>query len=83
MSSSGWTWAELTGEQLGLVSEAERTLGTDYLLVYQQGQQATGGSVGLSRGNVQVAALNESQLECLQGLEAQLKSVVVAYRQST
>jgi hypothetical protein len=29
---------------------------------------------------MQVAALNESQLECLHGLEKQLQAVVVAYK---
>jgi hypothetical protein len=31
---------------------------------------------------LQVAALNENQLECLQGLEQMVNAVVIAYRQN-
>lgn len=80
MGSMGWTWAELTSEQLGLVTEAERTLGTDYLLVYQAREQAGVSGTRSLLDRMQVAALNESQLECLHGLEKQLQAVVVAYQ---
>jgi hypothetical protein len=60
------------------VAEAESTLGADYLLVYQSGQLMASQFVE-SSGGLQVAALNSSQLECLQGLENQLQAVVVAY----
>ncbi len=79
MSNTGWTWAPLTSEQIKLVTEAEQTLGADYLLVYQAGEQATS---RLTLSHAQVAALSESQLECLQGLEMKLQAVVIAYRRS-
>ena len=78
MANSHWTWANLTDVQRQQVAEAENTLGAEYLLVYQPGQQMTSQSVE-SSGGLQVAALNPSQLECLQGLENQLQAVVVAY----
>ena len=78
MANSHWTWAHLTDAQRQQVAEAETTLGTDYLLVYQSGQRMASQSVESSSG-LQVAALNPSQLECLQGLESQLQAVVVAY----
>jgi hypothetical protein len=37
---------------------------------------------GLGASGLQPARLNDSQLECLQGLEKQLDAVVVAYRQA-
>ena len=78
MTESRWTWANLTDVQRQQVAEAENTLGADYLLVYQPGQQMVSQSVE-SSGGLQVAPLNSSQLECLQGLENQLQAVVVAY----
>ena len=78
MTNSHWTWANLTDIQRQQVAEAESTLGTDYLLVYQPGQHMANQSVESSSG-LQVAALNPSQLECLQGLENQLQAVIVAY----
>ncbi len=81
MSNTGWTWSNLSNEQLGLLAEAERTLGADCLLAYQASDQAASGHRSAPE-RVQVAALNASQLDCLQGLEQRLQSVVVAYRHS-
>jgi len=78
MTDSHWTWANLTDIQRQQIAEAENTLGADYLLVYQPGQQMASQSVE-SSGGLQVASLNPSQLECLQGLENQLQAVVIAY----
>lgn len=72
-----WNWAELTPTQLEKLAEAESSLGVDYLLVFKAAE-GRGGKPPLSR-RVAVAPLNESQLECLQGLERQLDAVVVAY----
>lgn len=79
MNNKGWIWASLTDEQLRLVAEAEQTLGADYLVAYQAGERAAS---RMPLSNVQVATLNESQLECLQGLEQKLQAVVIAYRRS-
>ncbi len=75
-----WTWAKLSGDELTMLSEAERTLGTEYLLAYQQDGQPAASSTRLLRRDLRVAPLNESQVECLQGLEAKLQAVVVAYQ---
>ncbi len=79
MNTKEWTWAPLTDKQIKQVAEAEQTLGADYLVAYQAGEQSTS---RLPLSHIQVAALSESQLECLQGLEKQLQAVVVAYRRS-
>ncbi len=34
MAANGWTWADLNDDQMKLVTEAEGTLGADYLLAY-------------------------------------------------
>ena len=75
----GWTWANLTDDQLKLMAEAERTLGADYLLVYQPSPQPTDDSVEAQLEDLQPAPLTASQLECLHGLEEQLRTIVVAY----
>jgi hypothetical protein len=82
MDNTNWAWASLNDTQLQHVAEAENTLGADYLLVYQSDRSQTGPAVGSSSGELQVASLTPSQLECLQGLENQLQAVVVAYNKS-
>ena len=77
MNPNEWTWAALTPDELALVSEAERTLGATYVLAYQPAQQAAPVEAYLQ--DVHAAALTESQLECLRGLEQQLDAVLVAY----
>ncbi len=74
-----WTWAHLNSEQLGMVEEAEQTLGENvkYLLAYQQNEGK--GSSNPLENRAQVAKLNDSQVECLQGLEQKLHAVVIAY----
>lgn len=76
-----WTWARLNRDQLGLLREAEETLGADILMAYRQGERAEVKADVLAQTKLQAADLNESQLECLQGLERQLDSVVIAYQQ--
>jgi len=71
-----------------MLNEAERTLGheTDILLAYQP-QQASVSKPQPDLGNhfrqreMQVAALSDSQMECLQGLENKLQAVIIAYKQ--
>jgi len=82
MTNSEWSWASLNHEQLELLREAENTLGADILLAYQQESQPQAQSPSLGAMGLFVAALNESQLECLQGLEQMVDAVVIAYRQN-
>jgi len=76
MDNHNWTWAQLDERQMQAVQEAERTLGADYVLAYQP---SGGGGTRTPAGALRAAALNESQLECLQGLEQQIGATLVAY----
>jgi hypothetical protein len=71
-----WTWANLDNRAVALIYEAERTLGAGYVLAYRQGDahDAVPAQVDL-----QPATLDESQLECLRGLEQLTGCVAVAY----
>ncbi len=62
-----WELANLNKEQLDLIRQAEQTLDSVSLVAFD--------SV-----NADVAKLNESQIECLQGLEKKLGLTIVAYR---
>jgi hypothetical protein len=77
MTTTEWSWADLTDDQLSKVATAEQSLGADYLLVYQPNPQDAGGAV--RPHGLRPASLTESQLECLHGLETQLQAIVVAY----
>lgn len=66
MDNKIWMLANLTDDQLKLVREAEQTLGSISVLVFRP-------------ADLKVAGLNESQIECLQGLEKKLGMMVVAY----
>ncbi len=79
MTTSGWTWAELSSDQLRRLTEAEHTLGAEYLLVYRPVQRTSSRAVESQVRKLRAAPLTESQLECLRGLESQLQAVVVAY----
>ncbi|HLB46408.1 MAG TPA: hypothetical protein VJL59_05215 [Anaerolineales bacterium] len=68
MNDKIWILARLADDQLRLVREAEQTLGSIQVLVFQP-------------GDLTVAGLNESQIECLHGLEKSLGGLtVVAYQ---
>lgn len=82
MNSNEWTWAELNGEQLGLLKEGEETLGVDILLAYQQDERAKIKSEIMDQMSLRASDLDDSQLECLQGLETRIQAVVVAYQRS-
>jgi hypothetical protein len=82
MTLPGWTWAQLTEDQLQRVETAEQTLGADILLVYQPNPSAASAAGATQPQGLQLAPLTDSQLECLHGLEAQLQAVVVAYSQA-
>lgn len=80
MAANSWTWAKLSDEQLGRLKQAEQTLGADILLAYQTNSQAS--RSGDTPKGLKATHLNPSQMECLQGLEDNLKAVVVAYARS-
>lgn len=80
MTNTRWTWAQLTDDQVQRLAFAEQTLGADILLVYQPLSQAQQGQVAAPEQGLRPASLNDGQLECLHGLEAQLQAVVIAYK---
>jgi hypothetical protein len=82
MASGEWNWARLNREQIRLLMEAEQTLGADILLAYRERDPAAGQEERFDGSGVRPAALDESQLECLQGLEQQLGAVIVAYQKA-
>jgi hypothetical protein len=79
MTEAIWTWAHLDAHGIELVEEAERTLGADFVVVYAEGDPRRDMPAQLP---FTAAPLDESQLECLRGLESQVGGVAVAYRQS-
>jgi hypothetical protein len=77
MADTIWTWATLDSHGIEVVEEAERTLGADFVLAYTAGEPRTDLPALLP---MVAAPLDESQIECLRGVEAQLGVVAVAYR---
>jgi hypothetical protein len=76
MNDSAWHWARLDRKGIALVQEAESALGADVILAYGPGGPVADPSVLAGLAPV---ALTESKLECLQGVEAKLCIVAVAY----
>jgi hypothetical protein len=76
MDDHTWTWAQLDERQMRALQEAERTLGADYVLAFREGGL---GNTPAPAVKLHAAALSDSQLECLQGLENQLSATLVAY----
>ena len=79
MAEMTWTWARLDERGLGLVQEAEKTLGADVVLLYAVGAP---GAATAARAGLRPAPLDSSQLECLQGLEKMVGAVAVAYQRT-
>jgi hypothetical protein len=79
MTETTWKWASLDDRALELVQEAEKTIGADIVLVYAEGGPRTDGRMRLG---LRPAALDASQLECLQGMEQLLGAVAVAYQRA-
>jgi hypothetical protein len=77
MTDQLWTWASLDDGAVALVEEAERTLGSDIVLVYAEGDRRNRAIVP---DGLQPAALDPSGLDCLAGLERMVHGVAVAYR---
>lgn len=82
MTNTEWTWAELNRDQLNLLQKAETTLGADILLAFRHESQPQAQAPDVVPMGLHVAALNESQMECLQGLEQIMQTVVIAYQKS-
>ncbi len=80
MANQSWKWAKLSDEQLSQLREGEQTLDVEYLLAYEPSQSAAIQPGRFSQDGLQVAELDQSQLECLQGLEKNIRSVLVAYK---
>jgi hypothetical protein len=78
MTDQTWQWAQLSDEQLQWLKQAEQTLGADVLLAFQ----GAGAAARPGVPNLQAAALNESQMDCLRGTETKLNAVVVAYQRA-
>lgn len=79
MGEKEWGWARLNREQMEMLREGEETLGADILMAYQKDAPAAEMG-GEAFQNLKIADLDESQMECLQGLEENMDSVVVAYK---
>lgn len=79
MRTANWSLAELDDAELDLVREAEETLGADVVLVYRPGGDGVPAS---DPPGLRPSELDESKLECLQGLERRIGSVAVAYRRA-
>ena len=75
-----WKIAQLSGEQIHMIQEAERGLGADYLVVFKEDAGGTPDMQFPTASMVAPAALDPGQVECLQGLERALDAVAVAYR---
>jgi hypothetical protein len=80
MNHTDWNWAKLNTNQLEQLKEGEETLKVDYLLAYQEDEKADAQLIEAFRTGLQTAELDDSQLECLQGLESNLGAVVIAYK---
>ncbi len=79
MTDTTWKWATLDEKGLELVQETERTIGADVVLVYATGGPRTDGR---TRDGLRPASLDESAVECLQGMEQLIGAVAVAYQRA-
>jgi hypothetical protein len=79
MAVGGWNFADLEPEQVALVVEAERKLGTDLVMAYEPSAWGTVDPESIGE-RLDPAELETSQLEYLQGLERKVGGVLVAYR---
>jgi hypothetical protein len=75
-----WTWADLDERGLELVAETERTLDADYVLVYRPAEDEFDLPAEL---HLPAKPLDDSQLECLRGVERIVGGVAVAYSADT
>jgi hypothetical protein len=78
--AEAWTLADLAPEQVALLDDAERTLDTDIVLAFRPTTWGTVDADTLAADGLHPVDLDPIQLECLQGVERRIGSVVVAYR---
>ena len=81
--ADAWTFAPLDPAKLALVTEAERTLDTDIVMVYAPSRYGLVDEETVAEQGLAPVALEPSQLECLQGLERMVGGVAVAYKRTT
>lgn len=81
--AEAWTFAQLDEAKLALVAEAERTLDTDIVMVYEPSRWGLVDEETVAEQGLEPVELEPSQLECLQGLETMVGGVAVAYRRTT
>ena len=81
--SDAWTFAQLDPTKAALVAEAERTLDTDIVMVYEPSRWGLVDEETVAEQGLAPVELDPSQLECLQGLERMVGGVAVAYRLTT
>ena len=79
MAVGGWNFADLEPEQVALVVEAERKLGTDLVMAYEPSAWGVVDPESIGE-RLDPAELDTNQLEYLQGLERKVGGVLVAYR---
>ena len=79
MTTGGWNFADLEADQVALVVEAERTLGTDLVMAYAPSSWGTVDPESVGEG-LDPAELEADQIEYLQSLERRVGGVLVAYR---
>ncbi len=81
--AEAWTFAQLDPAKLALVNEAERTLDTDIVMVYEPTRYGLVDDETVADQGLSPVDLDPSQLECLQGLERMVGGIAVAYRLTT
>lgn len=77
MTEQTWTYADLDARALALIAETERTLDADYVVVYRPAEDEFDLPAEL---HLAAKTLDESQLECLRGVEQLVGGVAVAYQ---
>jgi hypothetical protein len=77
---NGWTFADLSTDQVALVAETERSLGADVVMVFRSGASSWADIERIAQEGFAPDPLEPAQLERLQALERQLGAVAVAYR---
>jgi len=80
--ADAWTFAQLDPAKLALVTEAERTLDTDIVMVYEPARFGLVDEDTVAEQGLAPVELDPSQLECLQGLERMIGGVAVAYKRT-
>ncbi len=80
--ASGWTFAELTTDEVALVADTERSLGGDVVVVYRSGAQSWADVERIAAEGLEPDPLDDARLARLRDLETRLGAVAVAYRRA-